>query len=392
MGKIYMGATGTGKNLIDKTQFSANTKCTITDNVITTSPMNTGDRNITFYFTNRLINPFKWKSGKTYYISADVRLISGTTNGGLIRMSPDVAGTYTAISNPVITNTFQRYQYSYTTPIDVQSTASSRFLFQFSTNDLSDGVFEVKNVMLSYSSDITYKDYINLPNTARNVVKAYVGVSDVAKEVTKVYVGVNDKARLVYPDLYEIVNNLESTGTQYINTGVKVAKDIKMELDLKFNTLSADTQANGGYFQESGTSYKNYILLLTSDNINWDFTLGVWNKQKTIANADTNRHTFSIDCVNGECSLDQDVYTLSNISGDYTATNDILLFARSMSNGSVIAHASQTLYGAKIWKNNVLVRNFVPAKRKTDNVLGLLDTITNTFYENQGTGTFSIEQ
>ena len=192
--------------------------------------------------------------------------------------------------------------------------------------------------------------------------------------------------------MYEIVNNIESTGTQYINTGVKVAKDIKMELDLKFNTLTADTQANGGYFQEGGTSYKNYVLLLTSDNINWDFTLGVWNKQKTIANADTNRHTFSIDCVNGECSLDQDVYTLSNISGDYTATNDILLFARSMSNGSVIANAIQTLYGAKIWKNNVLVRNFVPAKRKTDNVLGLLDTITYTFYDNQGTGSFSIEQ
>ena len=261
-----------------------------------------------------------------------------------------------------------------------------------STTLSDDATLNVDEIQLELGSTATAYEPYQEPNKAKEVSKVYIGVSDVAKEVAKVYVGVNNKARLVFPDLYEIVNNIESTGTQYINTGIKVAKDIKMELDLKFNTLTADTQANGGYFQEGGTSYKNYILLYTSDSVDWSYQLGVWNRLKIVENADTNRHTFSIDCVNSECSVDQNVYALSSISGDYTATNDILLFARSMSNGSVIANAIQTLYSAKIWKNNVLVRNFVPAKRKADNVLGLLDTITYTFYENQGTGTFSIEQ
>ena len=47
------------------------------------------------------------------------------------------------------------------------------------------------------------------------------------------------------------------------------------------------------------------------------------------------------------------------------------------------------IYYFKIYVNNVLVRNFVPAKRKSDNVLGLYDLVNNAFYTNAGTGTFT---
>jgi hypothetical protein len=47
------------------------------------------------------------------------------------------------------------------------------------------------------------------------------------------------------------------------------------------------------------------------------------------------------------------------------------------------------LYRGKIYDNtNHLMRDFIPARRKSDNVLGLYDIITNTFYINSGTGTF----
>ena len=36
----------------------------------------------------------------------------------------------------------------------------------------------------------------------------------------------------------------------------------------------------------------------------------------------------------------------------------------------------------------VLVRNFIPAKRNSDNVLGLYDLVNNVFYTNAGSGTF----
>lgn len=37
---------------------------------------------------------------------------------------------------------------------------------------------------------------------------------------------------------------------------------------------------------------------------------------------------------------------------------------------------------------NQYIRNFIPCYRKSDNVIGMYDLITKTFYENAGTGTF----
>lgn len=46
-------------------------------------------------------------------------------------------------------------------------------------------------------------------------------------------------------------------------------------------------------------------------------------------------------------------------------------------------------YSFKIWNGNVMVKNFVPAKRNSDSVFGFYDTINNVFYTNAGTGNFT---
>jgi hypothetical protein len=38
--------------------------------------------------------------------------------------------------------------------------------------------------------------------------------------------------------------------------------------------------------------------------------------------------------------------------------------------------------------SGVLVRNFIPCYRKSDNVIGMYDVINDAFYTNSGTGTF----
>ena len=42
-----------------------------------------------------------------------------------------------------------------------------------------------------------------------------------------------------------------------------------------------------------------------------------------------------------------------------------------------------------MYDNNVLVRDFVPAKRDSDGAIGLLDIVNNIFYPNMGSGTFT---
>ncbi|MFA7676347.1 MAG: DUF2341 domain-containing protein, partial [Candidatus Shapirobacteria bacterium] len=46
-------------------------------------------------------------------------------------------------------------------------------------------------------------------------------------------------------------------------------------------------------------------------------------------------------------------------------------------------------YSFKIWNSSTMVKNFVPVKRNSDNTLGFYDTVTNTFYTNASTGSFT---
>jgi uncharacterized repeat protein (TIGR02543 family) len=51
--------------------------------------------------------------------------------------------------------------------------------------------------------------------------------------------------------------------------------------------------------------------------------------------------------------------------------------------------ASGEVYYLKIYDNDELVGNFIPAKRNSDNVLGMYDTVTGVFKTNAGTGIFT---
>ena len=44
------------------------------------------------------------------------------------------------------------------------------------------------------------------------------------------------------------------------------------------------------------------------------------------------------------------------------------------------------MYYCKIYDNDVLVRDFIPAVRDSDGKAGLYDLVTNQFYTNVGTG------
>ena len=47
-----------------------------------------------------------------------------------------------------------------------------------------------------------------------------------------------------------------------------------------------------------------------------------------------------------------------------------------------------TIYGWKMYQDDVLVREFVPCYRKSDNEIGLFDIVNGVFYTNDGDGTF----
>jgi hypothetical protein len=46
------------------------------------------------------------------------------------------------------------------------------------------------------------------------------------------------------------------------------------------------------------------------------------------------------------------------------------------------------IYGMQVYEDDVLVRQYVPAIRKSDNVAGLYEMVVGTFWTNDGSGTF----
>lgn len=180
-------------------------------------------------------------------------------------------------------------------------------------------------------------------------------------------------------DIYKQVEYIESNGTQYIDTGFIPNQDTSVELHFStsklgnqdfFGTSKANDAYAYGLYDGSSVVYDNYNddKSIYNGHISGEMVV---NKNKNVTTV-TGDYNFS--------------YTHS--SGTFAATHSLYLFARWKSAGAY-RPATMACYSFKIWDNGTLVRNFIPCIRLTDNVVGLYDTINNTFYTNSGTGVFT---
>ena len=181
---------------------------------------------------------------------------------------------------------------------------------------------------------------------------------------------------------YEELEYIKSTGTQFIDTGIPARTNTSIEVDAKLNAINNRTTMMGNwgtrenddlrwcvYFHNDNRLY----FYISTSNYSW-----VWS-----SNAG-NRMTYKID--------HNKFYVNGNLYKDFTSRGNIdtqknaLIFTAS-SDGSDACY--MTLYACKVWENDVLVRDFIPVRRKSDNEICLYDKLTEEFYTNRGTGSFS---
>ena len=190
---------------------------------------------------------------------------------------------------------------------------------------------------------------------------------------------------------YTLLDYIESSGTQYIDTGVVLGQDytntnIKLEYDALIN--------NGANWQVCGTMGSDgiYIGVSSSDIIYYgtgfnDTSTGVTNpfvKCKYINDAKNG----VIKVTN--LSTNTDIVNLTHTPVTKTTVLPMILFGFSTNATTISPHKmSGKMYNAKIYNDNELIRHFIPAKRLSDSVIGMYDTVTDTFFTNQGTGTFT---
>lgn len=177
------------------------------------------------------------------------------------------------------------------------------------------------------------------------------------------------------PEGYTELTYIESTGTQYIDSGVVVSaasiKRLRVVADFNFVTVS-------------GT---NFLGISDSNAVFWFGTFGgnIWygdgvNSLQTGVAYDGKRHTFDLDAKNGTFT----------VSGTSVSVSGISIINPSGSGNFLLPAGGSgfVLYSCQIYDNGTLVRDFVPCKN-SGGVVGLYDLANDVFYQNAGSGAFS---
>ena len=325
------------------------------------------------YFTNNL----DIEENTNYTIVAEIKEVTNG-DGNLFITSQDGISTQfnTNLISPILSGI---YIFNSKSKSNVTINRGLRTFFFFfldhNNNYYIDNIFTFRISVLDYDLSLTteifkYEPYyitknLNIVQNQNHTLKAIWIKNDIA-----INQNIND---------YQEVEYIESTGTQYIDTGFIPNQDTSIELSLYTSQLGAQdflgtSSSSGGYVYGLYDGYSS-----TWDNYNDDIPIYNGHISGTLLISKAKEKT----TITGDYNTN---YTHGNTS--FIAAHSLYLFARWTSSSGAYRPASMKCYSFKIWDNNTLVRNFIPVYRKSDGEVGLYDTVNNEFYRNIGTGVF----
>ena len=187
----------------------------------------------------------------------------------------------------------------------------------------------------------------------------------------------------VLPSAYQEVEYIQGRVTydpSYIDT--LYIPTVNTKLRVKFTPNDANQY---GYFGAREDPYRFYCATFyTRTQLSCGLTVDSWPSTRVALLAGS-----SYDCyiANGQSEINGTVITTPIISaGDWSdSIGSICLKSRS-ADSRFDPDSTAKFYICQIWENNVLVRDFVPCYRKSDNEVGMYDTVGMRFYTNAGVG------
>ena len=195
---------------------------------------------------------------------------------------------------------------------------------------------------------------------------------------------VNNSAESLNIEDVEIINYIENQSDAFIQTDfsstkedkVKIAKDI-LYFDNKQNRYDG---YNDIYFG-IGKRSDNYSLLIQGTFITSETVKGIYN-EFSLFTFTPNISSFQYDNgMGGNITKYQSEFNIGSHTDKVTHNDKIhfdnlLLFKTDQEHSNYKAR----LKTAQIYKNDILVRDYVAAKRKKDGKVGLFDKVENKFY------------
>ena len=184
------------------------------------------------------------------------------------------------------------------------------------------------------------------------------------------------------PSGYTRLEYLESTGTQYIDSGILATNNTGAFIRYAFTQFHS-------YAYIFGSQYPHFYFGITSDGqhmaASYGQSVGNVVASVPVANIQTNTiYSANMNLYNSHIVEFVGLTDARQMADKtFAATKNTLRIF-----GGAAHYSSVRIYSVKITEGIAMVRNFIPARRNSDGELGMYDTITNTFFANAGADSF----
>lgn len=182
------------------------------------------------------------------------------------------------------------------------------------------------------------------------------------------------------PSGYTEVGYIESSGTQYIDTGICPTNNTKVEA-----VFSADKNSVFVYGSRTSMGGSDAHGFYVVGQAYFMFGTHMTNTASAEVTQQV-KYTVSISQDGGylDGALKQSYDTMS-----FESVLPMYLCAMS-NNGNVDSRMFDgKIYSFRVWESGKLIQSLVPCKRDSDGAVGMYDTVTGTFLTNSGTGVFA---
>ena len=193
--------------------------------------------------------------------------------------------------------------------------------------------------------------------------------------------------RVGLPDEYQEVEYIESTGTQYIDTGITLGtNDFVILFNFEQTKRTSGEQPITSIWTSDYNYWNLFIRSVSSDKSVLDVYTSAHHMLSTEVNLNE-KYTVSLTRNENSWELTQGDSTISWTYSSSKINNTTLkLFKRGdLSTG----HSTKIkMYSFKMTISNTRTLNLIPCYRKSDDEIGMYDTVSKQFFTNQGTDTF----
>lgn len=190
---------------------------------------------------------------------------------------------------------------------------------------------------------------------------------------------------------YTFLEYIEATGTQYIETGLSGA--MRWVGSGQGTSESSGSKVIVSAKATTGGDIKGAVIFLASRYGSTEarkyWTLGGAGTGVSISNVGTNTFakydvTFADDKFIGKINDE----ILGAVTNSWSINEWRIGTSFANQTGNPAYYFVGNIYRQQAYQNNVLVGDFIPAIRNSDNVVGMYDTVSGTFFTNAGTGAF----